>query len=99
MLNIKFGEIVENLSRTLLSILKQRLQTSGNIFKKLKCYQRIKLWVNPDQATFQFIFPKNRGSSAAHTGPTVTDRPLCSAKVSRIGAAKPGRKRVDSGAI
>ncbi len=51
------------------------------------------------QATFQCFSPKNRGSSAAHTGPTVTGRPLCSARLSRIGAAKPGRKRVDSGAI
>ena len=34
---------------------------------------------NVCQANFQWVFPKKIGSSAAHTGPTVTGRPLCAA--------------------
>jgi ketosteroid isomerase-like protein len=34
------------------------------------------------QATFQISSPKNSGSSAAHTGPTLTCRPLCSVRSS-----------------
>jgi hypothetical protein len=51
------------------------------------------------QATFQYPSPKNSGSSAAHTGPILTDLPLCSARSSRIAAAKPGKKRVEFGAF